>query len=173
MSVMTVSVAVPLPARILVTSRSRMLWSRRRLSAVTLWLRWLPHPPRLMRLRRRPLRPARSVSAASVRAARRPLSCRLSRRFRVLPRLPASRLTPRLLSVRTRSLRSPRATGSVSRAVSPWNSWQARSTAWRRSPLRIPRRTLLRAVLIRIVLRSVVRPSVARRSLLVTVSAAS
>ena len=168
MSVMTVSVAVPLPARILVTSRSRMLWSRRRLSAVTLWLRWLPHPLRARTFRRRLLRPARSVSAVSVRAARRPLSFRLSRRFRVLPRPPASRLTRRLLSVRTRSLRSPRATGLASRAVSPWSSWRARSTAWRS-----PRRTLLRSVLTRIVLRSVVRPSVARRSLLVTVSAAS
>ena len=168
MSVMTVSVAVPLPARILVTSRSRMLWSRRRLSAVTLWLRWLPHPLIARKFRRRPLRPARSVSAASVRAARRPLSFRLSRRFRVLPRLPASRLTRRLLSVRIRSLRSPRATGLASRAVSPWSSWRARSTAWRRSSLRVPRRSLLRAVR-----RSVVRPSVARRSLLVTASAAS
>ena len=172
MSVMTVSVAVPLPARILVTSRSRMLWSRRRLSAVTLWLRWLPHPLRARTFRRRLLRPVRSVSVASVRAARRPLSFRLSRRFRVLPRLPASRLTRRLLSVRTRSLRSPRATGLVSRVVSPWSSWRARLTVWR-SPLRIPRRILLRNVLIRTVLRSVVRPSVARRSLLVTVSAAS
>ena len=171
MSVMTVSVAVPLPARILVTSRSRMLWSRRRLSAVTLWLRWLPHPLRARMFRRRLLRPARSVSAVSVRAARRPLSFRLSRRFRVLPRPPASRLTRRLLSVRTRSLRSPRATGLASRAVSPWSSWRARLTAWK-SPLRIPRRTLNRSVR-RIVLRSVVRPSVARRSLLVTVSAAS
>ena len=171
MSVMTVSVAVPLPARILVTSRSRMLWSRRRLSAVTLWLRWLPHPLRARTFRRRLLRPARSVSAASVRAARRPLSFRLSRRFRVLLRLPASRLTRRLLSVRTRSLRSPRATGSASRAASPWSSWRARLTAWK-SPLRIPRRTLNRSVR-RIVLRSVVRPSVARRSLLVTASAAS
>ena len=171
MSAMTVSVPVRLPARILVTSRSRMLWSRRRLSAVTLWPRWLPRPLRLMRLRRRPLRPVRSVSVASVRAARRPLSFRLSRRFRVLPRLPASRLTRRLLSVRTRSLRSPRATGLASRAVSPWSSWRARLTAWK-SPLRIPRRTLNRSVR-RIVLRNVVRPSVARRSLLVTVSAAS
>ena len=154
------------------TSRSRMLWSRRRLSAVTLWLRWLPHPLRVRMFRRRLLRPARSVSAASVRAARRPLSFRLSRRFRVLPRLPASRLTRRLLSVRTRSLRSPRVTGLVSRAASPWSSWRARLTAWR-SPLRVPRRTLLRAVRIRNVRRSVVRPSAARRSLLVTASAAS